>query len=602
MIKKVSFALIFICFCFIAVSQTVEEIYSQTDLYIWGEGRGKTLEEAESTAVMMLMRRFTGQMEQNLRQVFDDSHRTDGAEQATIIQKIINTYRDDCISKSQEIIVSEDQPVRVLRYIKKKDLDKVFENRQLHIFSYVEKAQKAVENAQISDALRYYYWAMTLLKSHPNAGNIAYEGPDGSGTRMMVFLRTQITEILEGVNLELSEIKTFPDFKIGLINITYNGKPVKNYDYKYWTGLEWKGPISAKEGLGYIKLPGTMDDFENVEIQIKTEYIFEHRAPAVTAIKELLEIFDPVIFRPAYKHLSLEVKGKTTRSEGPEKGLDLPDAKVRNTRAYESAIEAFVEATNSRKYSNAHSLFKSEANKIYRELIQQRLGLILCYDNIDFFEFDDKIVARSLKIVIINKDDETESIENLIVIFDPKDRKISGLTLGLDNKQAQEIVDQQYLKEEVRIFLLDFIEDFRTAFVLRQVDYVESVLGFNPVIIKNRNAETKTGLRNPFENNPVFIDNIKYKEEYITKIQRIYENAQNPGLNYMHIDFQRPGRDGKLLGIRLYKDFYYPKTGGTGHLFFLFNIEDASQPILLLSTWQPEVFDERRLIGIENFR
>lgn len=60
--------------------------------------------------------------------------------------------------------------------MKRSEIDKIFKARKNKILEYLANAETAEEHLQIADALRYYYWSQTLLRSHPEGATIPLPG------------------------------------------------------------------------------------------------------------------------------------------------------------------------------------------------------------------------------------------------------------------------------------------------------------------------------------------------------------------------------------------------------------------------------------------
>ena len=96
-------------------------------------------------------------------------------------------------------------------------------------------------------ALRYWSWAAVLMQSVP-----------GFKATEIAEARSHRVKILEGMNVRFDR-QNVADKSVVELNFTYNGKPVRNIDYRFFNGKAWSGIMSAKDGKGFVEVaPGSL--------------------------------------------------------------------------------------------------------------------------------------------------------------------------------------------------------------------------------------------------------------------------------------------------------------------------------------------------------
>ena len=174
--------------------------------YIWGEGRNTTDSKANQGALNDLINKIsvTVQSETNLdMQQVNDGDKIDSK---TAMEAVIKTYAAGSLNNCRTIWITHEPEAYVVRYIHKDELDKVFQEREDRILSYVYTAQNAERECRIDDALRNYYWALCLLKSlqHPNAVKIDH---DGIKQTLTVWIPEQINSILVNIKTAIAKVE-----------------------------------------------------------------------------------------------------------------------------------------------------------------------------------------------------------------------------------------------------------------------------------------------------------------------------------------------------------------------------------------------------------
>src|SRR6056297_3140327 len=164
-------------------AQSVDQIKNNTDTYLWGEGTGNTLKEADNEALQMLISQISVQVESKFKHFVSEQETTKEEEKDyqfhEKVKSVVNTYSNATLHNTERIVISNEPDAKVFRYIRRTNVDKVFENRKDKIFDFVDNARKAILEKRIGDGLRYYYWALTLLKSHPDCNKLRYEDKKG---------------------------------------------------------------------------------------------------------------------------------------------------------------------------------------------------------------------------------------------------------------------------------------------------------------------------------------------------------------------------------------------------------------------------------------
>lgn len=174
--KKSFLTLIFLLFALLTHAQSIEQIKADRRTYLWGEGSGVTLNRADQEALGMLINQISAQVESSftlLQQEIRDGGKDDFKE---TFNSVISTYSSATLHNTERVVISNEPDAKVFRYIKRADVEKIFAQREQKIKDFALNAQESEECGRMADALRYYYWSLTLLRSHPNAGSINFYG------------------------------------------------------------------------------------------------------------------------------------------------------------------------------------------------------------------------------------------------------------------------------------------------------------------------------------------------------------------------------------------------------------------------------------------
>jgi hypothetical protein len=284
-------------------AQTINEIKADRQTYIWGEGVGETLKSADQTALAEII----GQISVQVENTFTQKSVEKGKDFSQSVNDIIKTYSSATLKNTERIVLQNEPEAKVFRYVKRSEVQKIFESRKLKIIEFARSGESAQKNLQLADALRYYYWAQTLLRSHPESNDIRMTDANGKEVLLIVWLPKQLNEIFANLSFEVGKIEDNENYLCYLLNIKYKKQPVLNLDYTYWGGQDWSNIVSAKDGRGIVELPKTQ---MGADIRLKIEYVFEGESNIDLELRDVMQKVPQVMYKNSFISFSSKEKEK----------------------------------------------------------------------------------------------------------------------------------------------------------------------------------------------------------------------------------------------------------------------------------------------------
>ena len=176
-------------------SQTIDDIKSKSAIYLWGQGSATTIEKADAEALYNLI----GQISTTVSSEF--TMHTEGMK--TDVKSLLKTYSKATLHNTERMIIQNEPDAVVFRYVKRDDVKKDFAERKNKIIEFVESAKRAESENRIAEALKYNYWALALLTSHPDFNSIT--GADNA--LLSVSIPEQINRNLENVKISIQKVE-----------------------------------------------------------------------------------------------------------------------------------------------------------------------------------------------------------------------------------------------------------------------------------------------------------------------------------------------------------------------------------------------------------
>jgi len=216
---------------------------------ITGLGEDYIFEKADQKAIMDLCSQISVQV--NVR--FSEKTTADARSEEQISEQLIQTYSTVILENvSRNVIQKDDGKWIVQRVLTKEDRLNLFNHRKQKIFQYIQFAEQAVLANDYGNALKHYYWALLLLKSHPDKNNIRYNDNQTKEV-LLPYINTSIQSILQNISLTVQSKRAERDLTTFYIQATVNSNNIANLKLSYFDGIQ---PVETqlKDGKGIIYL------------------------------------------------------------------------------------------------------------------------------------------------------------------------------------------------------------------------------------------------------------------------------------------------------------------------------------------------------------
>ena len=192
--------------------------------------------------------------------------------------------------------------------------------------------------------------------------------------------------------------------------------------------------------------------------------------------------------------------------------------------------------------------------------------------------------------VDISEADENEKRQELTIDF-LSNGKISNVAIAIDMHRYDQIMaekssDIDYARRQV---IIDFVENFRTAYNRKDIKLLNSVFSDKALIITGKVVAEKPNSdidRLTLKNNKVVY--IKQtKQEYIQKLTRIFKLNNYVNVKFEDIDVVQHPKYDDIYGVTLKQYWHTSQYSDEGYLFLMIDFRDADKPLIQVRTWQP---------------
>ncbi|MDP8220658.1 MAG: LPP20 family lipoprotein [Candidatus Stygibacter frigidus] len=581
---------------------TIDELQNSGE-YLYGMGEADSYEKATDLALQNLISKISVKVEADFTR--KDSEDEYGFKSR--VERNINTYSSTTLYNVPDIMEQSKDKTVVWRYLKKADLDKIFAARRQKILSYYNCGLEAEAKCQIGDALRNYYWSMELLSTYPEKECLC---PENDEITLQTQLPNKINSLLDGTNFNLLHIyrDVGKNRKVLKYLVTYAEKSVTNLNYRYYTSADgWSRYTSVNDGLAYIELPL---DYSEPKLALQIQYRYEQAANFDKEVLKVLSGIEADYFNNNQRELILIGEEEDINTE--KLTLD-----VFNISKNESTGELKEKDILEDVIKDIREGNKEDIKNCFTETGYSDYENILCYGKADIMEDKYQMLLeespgekqfRNLPMRFSFPGNEAEFIERVNFKFDDKGR-IKGITFSLSDRTIRDIMakDERMWKPEEKYQLINFMEYYKTAYCLEDIDYINNIFAENALIIVGRILKNDDF---DIENITDTIDKekveyIRYeKDEYIEHLRQVFAANEYVNLQFEDSDIKHYSNDpdSALYAIQIKQNYASQNYGDQGYLFLMMDLQEIEKPKIYIRTWQPEKFADGTVFGVDDFR
>lgn len=551
--------------------------------YLYGEGGGATLQAAKEAALADLIQKISVTVHSDFtskeRELNQDGNVTSDAE----YQSIIRSYSTATLTNVKTIVLKPEPDASVFLYIAKSEIDRIFESRVAKAKEFVGNADEALKNGQIDDALRYYYWSYCLVKSlrYPNEAKIFVDGQERS---LLAWLPMRIDDVMGKVKVQSRRTadNTYE------ITATYDGRPVRSMDYTYFDGVDNSPVYSILDGKGLVELrPGMAMD----AVQLKLEYEFRGLSRNDSEVEAVVGAMKPAVYRRAYHRVALDGAASPAESTSTDVNgsmqspLALTDMGTLGT----AVMKPVMQALRSGFIEQCRKKFTAEGWEEFSKLMGYGKVTLMDDIHLDYFADGDCVVCRGLPVSCRFNRGRVFN-EKLSFYIDSNSKQITHVAMGLGREAMNDVVlGHLDWSEKSRTRIVGFLEDYRTAYATKNLEYLDKVFDDNAVIVLGRRLQVAPQLnKEGYMNNHRVQFTQLTKREFLRNLRRQFQSKDYINLHFSQNRIYQLQKGVERYGIEIKQDYYSSNYGDTGYLTLIFDLTNPDQPVIHVRTWQEQ--------------
>ena len=259
--RTVGVSIVLVLVTFLASAQDWERI-REDDRYIWGEGWGRTVEDADRDALASLTSKISIAISGSYRQLEEQRDTPSGTDYTLIRSNRLAMSSNTTLNNTNQVVRKSGRKYYVGRWIRRSELNTVFSDRKDRVLEFENSALEAEEDGRIDDALRYHYWAYVLLRSVQRPAELR----DEKGKMLLNAIPERMNDIFD--DLEPRAVKKGNTL---VLSFHFRGMSVKGVKFSYFDGARWSVPCCAEGSSVQVDLaPGALAEV----VQLKIAYAY----------------------------------------------------------------------------------------------------------------------------------------------------------------------------------------------------------------------------------------------------------------------------------------------------------------------------------------
>ncbi len=580
-------------------AQTRERIISSGEYY-YGEYSNKNYQLARDYAVKNLCEKLVVYVRSSLSNKISETN-TKATES---MESIIQTHSIGTFKNLQEIRTPNAGEINVLVYIKRSDLEEIFNERKMQIRDIYQQAIRMEQDGNIGSALKYYYFVMILMNSLPE------ERIEYNGINYHVEVPNHINNIMRNISFSYKSREKISDSEDHLlITMNYQNKPISFLRFSFWDGSN-QVTIEGTDGQAILSLFGSSRNFDKLEIN--TEYQFYDSRNEIKVISDLWD----VVKHPEFKNnFSLLLKNQKIQDDKNDldKNVKTPFTMTECPQNIRTKIENqandFINLINS---NNSNAIQKAYANDSYllnniSNLIKyNRIRVASNQNDLQINKTYDGWELRGLCVSSKYPSVQKQNTDYLVLNFDEEGtlNEVSfTLFKGVYEEYKNSSVDTDTWKRNQ--VMIKFLEKYRTAYMTRDLSTIETLFSDDAVIIIGRVLK-KEPLNKDIEFRRLAdepdVNYLKYsKNQYLNNLKKSFEGNQDIFLGYNSLKVLIKNNQPDTYGISMRQNYQSSVYSDEGYLFLLVDFKDK-EPKIYVRAWQPSEWSEEKMVQTANFK
>ena len=198
--------------------------------------------------------------------------------------------------------------------------------------------------------------------------------------------------------------------------------------------------------------------------------------------------------------------------------------------------------------------------------------------------------------IYIKEADKNEKNKQAVVVYDKKGN-IADFYISIDYKLYDKVMVEGKSVKDVRLrqMILDFVENFRTAYNRKDLKFIGKVFSDDALIIVGRQIKVKSLDGNKTTYKTKYL--VRNKRQYMQRLKAAFNHNEYINVRFEDIQVVRHDILKHMYGVTVKQFWKSDHYSDEGFVFLLIDLRDENNPIIHVRTW-----DKQDNFNIHSFR
>lgn len=209
---------------------------------------------------------------------------------------------------------------------------------------------------------------------------------------------------------------------------------------------------------------------------------------------------------------------------------------------------------------------------------------------------------RNIRLYV-SKADSAEKNQEGVIVFTPNG-KIDDFYFSIGTGRYKKIMAEGKDIADLRRreTILNFVENFRTSYNRKDLDFLKKIFSDNALIITGKVIKEKVSDGNSImqslpKEKIVYVK--QTKSEYMDKMQQIFAANAYLNIKFDELKVVQHGKYPDYYGVTVKQYWNSSKYSDVGYVFLLIDFSNEDNPLIHIRTWQPNMVNGRELANSE---
>ena len=522
------------------------------------------------------------------------------------VENIVRTFKERIDEKALERAVVEDDDDEEYQYliiIRRADFRALCDERRDDIQRYIIKGMKMEDDVCLEDALKAYYWALMLTYAHPQGKKLLFHGDSGTVDYEWLVERISgndgILRSFKFIVPKENGIEETDDGMIVKLRVqNTSGQDVVNLRCECHDGRKFM-PNTVRDG----KLIVQLHNKDIKSFKIKVNYDFKEDAKKMNvAVANAIELIKVPRFSNNIYTVDLEKTMNVKKNEEVQGWKKVEHNRAVSENIYLERMSLIENALRNHDIASARECFSTEGYNMLDTLSHYGKMTVVGKPDYKLLKYKDEVLCRSITLQFDFRNTPGFS-QDIVFRFDTINKVVTSLAFRLSDQAEYDIISKTKWPEESRLILVNFLEDYQTAYALKRHRYLESIYSDDALIIVGRVVKkTEIPDRLTLKLTAEEAELTKYdKDTYMKNLSMCFNNNEYIRLRFTETDFTKANNTKDVYGVRVRQEYFSSSYGDVGYLFLLVDLRGA-MPLIHVRAWQPDKVDLEKLMDMSDVR